>query len=151
LSVGLGSATAVRVHAQGLTHRYGRRATGVQRLAFTFEGPGIVAVTGANGSGKSTLLKILAGLIRPSAGSSAIAWDGRELAGRERRRAVGLAEPELEFYEEFSGMENLVFAGECRRLPDPAEAARAALDQHQPLLLALLQRQDHSATRGELL
>ena len=97
-------------------------------LAFAFEGPGIVAVTGPNGSGKSTLLRILAGLLRPTSGSSSIHWDGRELGARERRRAIGLAAPELEFYEEFSGMENLTFAGECRRLPDPVESARAALD-----------------------
>lgn len=129
MSVATGTATAVQVRAQGLTHRYGRRTTGVDGLAFAFEGPGVVAVTGPNGSGKSTLLRILAGLLRPTSGTCTIHWDGRELGNPERRRAVGLAAPELEFYEEFSGMENLCFAGECRRLADPAEAARAALDR----------------------
>jgi heme exporter protein A len=128
LSVATSTAAAVRVRAEGLTHRYGRRTTGVDDLAFAFEGPGIVAVTGPNGSGKSTLLRILAGLLRPTAGTSTIHWDGHDLEPRERRRAVGLSEPELEFYEEFSAVENLTFAGECRRLADPAEAARAALD-----------------------
>lgn len=125
----LATASGVRVRADGLTHRYGRRATGVHGLAFAFEGPGVVAVTGSNGSGKSTLLRILAGLLRPTGGSSTIEWDGHALTPHERRRAVGLAAPEIEFYEEFSGMENLTFAGECRRLPDPAESAQSALEQ----------------------
>lgn len=116
------------MRAEGLTHRYGRRATAVDQLVFAFEGPGAVAVTGPNGSGKSTLLRILAGLLRPTSGSTTVRWDGHDLGARERRGAVGLASPEIEFYEEFSGFENLCFAGECRRLPDPAEAARSALD-----------------------
>ena len=52
---------AVCVRAERLSHRYGRRATGVDGLEFRFEGNGTVAVTGPNGSGKSTLAGILAG------------------------------------------------------------------------------------------
>ena len=118
---------APSLRAEQLTHRYGRRATGVDGLAFVFEGPGAVAVTGPNGSGKSTLLKILAGLIRPSAGHATLRLGARELGPAERRRAVGLASPELEFYEEFTALENLRFAGECRRIADPAESARTVL------------------------
>ena len=39
-----GSTVAVEVSASGLTHRYGRRATGVEQLEFSFQGPGVVAV-----------------------------------------------------------------------------------------------------------
>ena len=120
---------AVSLRAEQLTHRYGRRATGVDQLAFVYDGPGAVAVTGPNGSGKSTLLRILAGLQRPSAGLTTVNVGGRALRSHERRAAVGLATPELEFYEEFSGLENLRFAGECRRLPDAADAARSALEK----------------------
>ncbi len=72
-------------------------------------GAGLTAVSGRNGSGKTTLLKILALLIRPGGGSVRILDGARELAGEERRRAIGWAGLDLAFYEDFSARENLVF------------------------------------------
>jgi len=119
----------VQVRASGLSHRYGARRTGVQALSFSFDGPGVVAVTGPNGSGKSTLLRILAGLLRPTEGDSVLEVGARAVARGLRRTHVGLATPELSFYEEFTGVENLVFAGATRGLPDPVTAAAAALER----------------------
>ena len=123
------SAGAVSVRAERLTHRYARVKTGVDGLTFAFEGPGVVAVTGPNGSGKSTLLRILAGLLRPSEGSTFVSVDSQDLKHGERRTRVGLATPELAFYEEFSGEENLAFAAEARGLASPSRSARAALER----------------------
>jgi heme exporter protein A len=123
------SAAAVSVRASGLTHRYGRLRTGVDQLSFAFEGPGLVAVTGPNGSGKSTLLRILAGLLRPSGGSTTVSFEGRELPRALRRTHTGLASPELSFYDELSGEENLAFAAEARGTPAPSSVARAALER----------------------
>lgn len=120
---------AVSISGERLSHRFGARQTGIDGLAFAFDGPGTVAVTGVNGSGKSTLLRILAGLLPPSAGRTSLHVDGREVPWRERRRVLGLATPELAFYEEFTARENLVFAGEARGLASPARAAAEALEQ----------------------
>ena len=120
---------AVSVHGEQLSHRFGRRQTGIAGLEFAFDGPGAVAVTGVNGSGKSTLLRILAGLLPPSAGRTSLRVDGRELPPRQRRTVLGLATPELAFYEEFTAAENLVFAGETRGLVSPSRAAAEALEQ----------------------
>ena len=122
-------APAVVVGGSKLTHRYGRRATGVCGLDFEFAAPGTVAVKGPNGSGKSTLLRIVAGLLRPSAGASTVRVGGVDHAPAHRRHVLGLATPELSFYEEFTAAENLVFAAEARGLGSPARAAAAALDR----------------------
>jgi heme exporter protein A len=122
-------AHAVRVSGSKLTHRYGRRATGVCELEFEFTAPGAVAVTGPNGSGKSTLLRILAGLLRPSAGATTVSVAGHDHAPARRRDVLGLAAPELSFYEEFSAAENLEFAAEARGMGSPSRAAGAALER----------------------
>ncbi len=97
----------------------------------TFEqpGPGVVAVTGENGSGKSTLLRVLAGMLRPSEGMTRLEVEGADVPPRERRRHVGLACPDLEFYEEFTAAENLTFATEARGLPDARASVQNALSK----------------------
>jgi heme exporter protein A len=120
---------AVSLRGEDLSHRFGRRQTGIDGLAFELEGPGAVAVTGPNGSGKSTLLRILAGLLRPTRGETTLRVEGREVPLATRRTVLGLATPELSFYEEFSATENLCFAAETHGLADAAVAAREALDR----------------------
>ena len=72
--------------------------------------PGECAVIrGKNGAGKSTLLKIIAGLLRPSAGAVHFWAGNRELTKEQRLAAVGLVSPETEMYSQLSGYENLLF------------------------------------------
>jgi NitT/TauT family transport system ATP-binding protein len=52
-----------------------------------------VAVVGPSGSGKSTLLNVIAGLLRPTAGS--IELDGRAVTGPGRERAMVFQSPAL--------------------------------------------------------
>ena len=56
-----------RISLQGIEKRFGARLLYKEVSLDVF--PGIMLLTGANGSGKSTLLKIMAGLLRPDAGS----------------------------------------------------------------------------------
>lgn len=122
------AAPEVVLEAQALAHRYaGRR--GLEPVSFSVRAPGAVAVCGANGAGKSTLLRIVAGLLRPSHGRLRLAIGGRELPPEARRHVVGLASPELQFYDEFTVLENLRFAGEARGLGAPTEAAMRALER----------------------
>jgi heme exporter protein A len=118
----------VQVEARSLVHRYGRRSV-LDHLDFQFEAPGVVAVRGVNGAGKSTLLRILAGLLRPTAGVARVVVDGRDVTPLERYRHIGYAGPELAFYPEFTAHENLCFAAETRGLGDPARSATRALER----------------------
>ncbi len=122
------AAVALSLEARGLAHLYtGRR--GLQPVSFAVASPGAVAVTGVNGSGKSTLLRLMAGLLRPTAGASALTLGGVAVPPAARREVVGFASPELQFYDEFSALENLAFAAEARGLADPHGLARAALER----------------------
>ena len=122
------TAAAVRLVARDLAHRYAPHR-GLEPVSFELEAPGIVAVTGPNGSGKSTLLRIVAGLLRPQRGACELTLEGRALGRDARRAGIGLATPELSFYEELTVGENLVFAAEARGLADAHDAVGVALER----------------------
>ncbi|MBC7807231.1 MAG: ABC transporter ATP-binding protein [Akkermansiaceae bacterium] len=93
---------------------YGARRvlSGVTR---TVRGGECLAIVGANGSGKSTLLKIIAGMLRPTRGEISFGVNGIILTdANDRRRLVGYCAPDLSFYPELSGTENLRFFAEVR-------------------------------------
>jgi ABC-type multidrug transport system ATPase subunit len=93
-------------------------------LSFTVAS-GLTAIAGKNGSGKTTLVKILAGLLRPSAGSVRVLEGGVALEGDAKRLAVGWAGPDLAFYEDFTAEENLHFLAKAAGRPaDGADVRR---------------------------
>lgn len=87
----------------------------------------VLVVAGKNGSGKSTLLRIIAGLMRPSAGRVSLRRDGRELDATERRRAIGMLAPGVECYAELSAAENLEFFARVRGIAITGAEARERL------------------------
>ena len=81
----------------------------------------LVALLGTNGNGKSTLLNAIIGLVRPTAGSVRLEWDGEttELAGRPAEKIVecGIAlVPEgRRLFPHLTVEENLTLGGCGRR------------------------------------
>jgi Cu-processing system ATP-binding protein len=96
------------LEAENLSKAYDRRPPLFSGVSLRLEA-GLVAVAGHNGSGKTTLLKVLASLLRPGTGRVRVTRGGRDLAGDERRLAVGWAGPDLAMYDDFSARENLEF------------------------------------------
>lgn len=62
-------------------------------IDLSIPGGGIVALIGPNGSGKSTLLRVLAGLLRPTAGTASL--DGSAITGPDPRIGLVFQEPRL--------------------------------------------------------
>lgn len=115
-----------RLVAEGLAKRFGRRLL-FRDLALAVEGGQSLAVTGANGAGKSTLLRILAGMLRPSAGEVCLQHEGRMIPPAERPLRSGLVAPALNVYGGFTARENLRFLARARRLPEADERIEAVL------------------------
>lgn len=95
---------AVRVF--GLTHSYGQ-TTVFDELNLEIEPGERIAVLGENGSGKTTLLRLLAGLIRPTAGTIEIL--GGSINDPRVRRRFALLGHTPHLYGQLSASENLTF------------------------------------------
>lgn len=81
-------------------------------------GPGeILGITGWNGSGKSTLLRIIAGLVRPSAGQVLMFYEDKAIPKESRRKFLGMVAPALALYEELTALENMEFFCKVRGVP----------------------------------
>jgi heme exporter protein A len=100
--------SAPAVALDGVGRAYGERVA-LREVSFALPAGATVAVFGANGAGKTTLLRILAGLLRPHAGTARVL--GAELP-REAYRArgrIGLLGHEPMLYRDLTVRENLRF------------------------------------------
>lgn len=78
-------------------------------ISFELESPSSIVMTGPNGSGKSTLLKIIAGLLVPSAGNVRFLKSDKVLNRDGLKGLLAMVSPEMNFYDELTGSENLEF------------------------------------------
>lgn len=83
-------AGGIRLGCVGLTKRFGG-VLAVDDVSLEIDRSGVFGLCGFNGAGKSTLFDLLAGAVRPDAGS--VVLDGREVTslGSAQRYQLGLA------------------------------------------------------------
>ena len=112
----------IAISAQGLSKRYGAVAA-VDNVSFEIGTGEIVGFLGPNGAGKTTTLRMLAGLVRPSAGRCTVL--GNPVPGPTLRE-VGTMIEEPSFYPYLSGRDNLVHAARLHG-DVPSERIEASL------------------------
>lgn len=78
---------------------------------------GVWGLLGANGAGKTTLMRMLAGILRPTAGQ--ILCDGVEIGtlGGAYREKLGYLPQEFGFYPEFTVQDYLEYMAVLKGLP----------------------------------
>jgi heme ABC exporter ATP-binding subunit CcmA len=121
------SDAAPAVLVRSLEQRFGTTNV-LDRLELSVGTGERVTITGPNGSGKTTLLRVLAGLLRPSAGEVGV-LGGAPSDARVRRR-IGVLSHAAAIYPRMTSSENIRFWG---RLYDDA----AAPDRGRALLAQL--------------
>jgi ABC-2 type transport system ATP-binding protein len=110
---------------EGLTRYYGTLAA-VQDLDLSIRAGELFGFLGPNGAGKSTTLRMLAGILRPTAGRAYIAGHDVQAEPLVAKRAVGYMPDEPALYEQLTGREFLRFIGGLYGLSDAHVDARAA-------------------------
>ena len=121
-----GSVAAVQL--SGLWREFGERAV-LRDVTLDVPAGSTLSVLGPNGAGKTTLLRILATLLRPTAGEvsvlgSALPPDAWRVRGR-----IGYLAHEPLLYRDLTGAENLRFQARLHGLPgDGAERIGRLLD-----------------------
>lgn len=103
------------ISAHALEKRFGP-SRALQALDLEIGAGESLAVLGPNGAGKTTLLRLIAGLMRPSAGSLQVA--GHRAGDRRARACVGLVGHAHGLYAALTARENLRFAARLHGLRD---------------------------------
>jgi ABC-2 type transport system ATP-binding protein len=90
-------------------------------------GPGVTGLLGPNGAGKSTLIHLMSGFLAPSSGTVTLGgeptWHNEQIY-----RRIGLVPEREAMYDGVTGWEFVLANAKLQQLPDPAAAARAAID-----------------------
>jgi heme exporter protein A len=117
------AAQSPAIELDGLRRDFGER-TGLATVSLRLERGRSLAVLGANGSGKTTLLRVLAGLLRPSAGRAAVLGCSLPRERWRLRGRVGYLGHQPLLYRDLSGRENLRLAAALNGLPEEGAAVR---------------------------
>jgi sodium transport system ATP-binding protein len=128
------------IEARHLTKTFRDKKRGEIRAAddisFRVEPGQIYGLLGANGAGKTTTLRLLATLLRPTAGSATIAGFDVEREARRVRANVGFLAASTALYGRLTAREMIAYFGQLNGLSDAAISTRTQgladeLDMHE--------------------
>ncbi len=104
------------IETRGLTKRYGK-LTALKALNLTVEAGAVFGFIGPNGAGKTTTMRILATLMRPTAGEAWVAGHSVLKERRDVRRAIGYMPDFFGVYDDMKVWEYLDFFAACYEIP----------------------------------
>ena len=115
----------MRIDISGLTKTYKGRVPALDGLDLTVP-TGMFGLLGANGAGKTTLMRILAGLLRPTAGTIRIGeYDVTARAGRLAvQRVLGYLPQDLGVYPDLTAREFLDYIALLKGINDRSARRR---------------------------
>lgn len=92
----------------------------------TFDAPPgeITGFLGPNGAGKTTMMRVLATLLRPTAGSARVAGHDVAAAAEDVRRSIGILTEEPGIYDRLTPREQLGFFADAHGIPRERAARR---------------------------
>jgi heme exporter protein A len=111
------------IETAGLTKSFGSRLA-LRGVDLEVRKGEFLVILGTNGAGKTTLLKILATLLRPTAGKVRVAGFDLTERAKEVRRAIGVVSHQTYLYDDFTAHENLQFYGRMYGVPNLEERAQ---------------------------
>jgi ABC-2 type transport system ATP-binding protein len=118
-------ASSPALELSGLTKRFGEH-TAVDRLDLTLDAGELFCFLGPNGAGKTTTIKMITGLIRPSAGSAAVAGCDVQVDPIGAKRRLGYVPDHPFLYDRLTCGETMRFVAGLYRLDPVVAAARTA-------------------------
>jgi heme exporter protein A len=108
---------SLAIDAQGIARRFGARWT-LRGVTLQVRRGEVVGLCGANGSGKTTLLRILATLLRPTAGDAKVGGFDVLTSADDVRRQIGFLAHSAGLYDDLTARENLHFSAAMLGLDD---------------------------------
>jgi ABC-2 type transport system ATP-binding protein len=106
----------VIIEIRELTKKYGS-FTAVDTLNLTIRKGEIFGLLGPNGAGKSTTILMMLGLTEPDSGEVLVSGINATSSPVEVKKKVGYLPEDIGFYDELTGLENLVYIARINRMP----------------------------------
>lgn len=112
------------IQLKGISKKYGE-FTAVNQLSLSINKGEIFGLLGPNGAGKSTTILMLMGLTEPNEGVVEVCGINSTRKPLEVKRKVGYLPEDVGFYDEWSGLDNLIYTARLNGMPPKEAKAKA--------------------------